>query len=94
MDVPQEKAKRVCGFTMAFKISKELAAFVGKEEISRPDTVKFVSQYANDNNLRSGKVVNCDATLRALTKQDSFESFGFIKHFSHHFPASKSAKKK
>ncbi|MEW5309076.1 MAG: hypothetical protein WDW38_000987 [Sanguina aurantia] len=93
-DVHEPKAKRQCGFTMPFKVSRELAEFVGQEEISRPQTSKFVAKYANDNNLRNGTVVTSDATLFALTKQKTFTLFGSIKHFSHHFPASKSAAKK
>ncbi|KAG1673969.1 hypothetical protein FOA52_015725 [Chlamydomonas sp. UWO 241] len=68
-------------FTKACTLSAELAAFVGKDSMSRPELTKFFTNYYKENDLQDPsdkRIVQCNATLKSLFQVDSFKSFGEI----------------
>ena len=67
--------------------SKELAAVVGSEPLSRPEVVSKVWDYIKTNNLQNPtnkREIMADGKLRAVFGKDSVSMFEMNKHLAQH----------
>lgn len=85
--------KRETNLTRKMAISQEMASFMGlgeNAEAARTDIVKFISQYAKDNNLKpeeDKRVIKADEKLAALLSVEAGEPIRFCdvqKHIKPH----------
>lgn len=84
----EDGGRKSNGFTKQLKVSPEMADWIGRPEISRPELTSFFWSYIKENGLQDPsdkRFTVCDDKLRALTGQDRFASFGFNKYASQHF---------
>ncbi|CAM9828000.1 unnamed protein product [Heterosigma akashiwo] len=71
-----------------WRISSELAAFVGKDRISRPGAVKALWEHIKGEDLQNPsdrREILCDAPLRAIFGQEKVTAFSMNKYLSQHF---------
>eukprot|EP00210_Caulerpa_lentillifera_P004851 g4632.t1 len=70
------------GFSKPVKVSTELADFIGRDQISRPDLTKFMWAYFKEKGLQDPsdkRHIISDEALKDLLKVDRFNAFGFMK---------------
>eukprot|EP00884_Botryococcus_braunii_P020010 jgi/Botrbrau1/6693/Bobra.0202s0031.1 len=75
------------GFKKKLPVSKELEAWIGKSEISRPELTSFFWQYVKEHGLQNPsnkKEILCDEVLEKLTGEKKFAGFGFAKFMKPH----------
>lgn len=84
-------ARKPSGFAKPSKISKELAAFMGKDEdvdVARTEVTQFVIAYIKDNKLAESKDIKPDKKLQELlgpTGDDKITYFNIQKFMNKHF---------
>lgn len=74
--------------TKKIKVSAELAAFVGVDEISRAEVTKKIWEYIKANNLQDAKdkrQINPDATLATIIGPDPVNMMKMTGLVSKHF---------
>jgi len=87
LDENGEPKKRASNFSKELRASPELAAWIGKDNVSRPEITKFFWEYVKENELQdpeNKREIISDDALRKLTGEKRFTAFGFMKYFSTH----------
>lgn len=83
------KAKRKGnGFTRPYKLSADLAAVVGADELPRHEVVKKVWAIIKSRNLydpKNKQFAICDAELQKVMGVKRFRTFGMLKYLKNHF---------
>lgn len=76
------------GFTRPYKLSADLAAVVGADELPRHEVVKKVWAIIKSRNLydpKNKQFAICDAELQKVMGVKRFRTFGMLKYLKHHF---------
>jgi len=80
------------GYTAPVKLSAELAAIVGGEEMPRHEVVKRMWAYIKENNLQDPKnkqMIKCDEKLSKVIPTKKFRGFGMTKSLKDHMNVDK-----
>ncbi|XP_055379015.1 uncharacterized protein LOC129610444 [Condylostylus longicornis] len=76
------------GFTRAYKLSPELASFMGAEEMPRHEVVKKMWAVIKERNLydpKNKQYAICDEDLHKIMGVKKFRTFGMLKYLKPHF---------
>lgn len=76
------------GFTRPYKLSADLAAVVGADELPRHEVVKKVWAIIKSRNLydpKNKQFAICDAELQKVMGVKRFRTFGMLKYLKNHF---------
>jgi len=80
--------KKGSGFTRPYKLSKELAAVVGADEMPRHEVVKKMWAVIKERNLydpKNKQFAICDDQLLKVFGVKRFRTFGMLKYLKTHF---------
>jgi len=81
------KRKGESGYTKKCKLSPELAAIVGSNEMARHDVVKKMWQIVKERELldpKNKQFAICDDQLMKVIGTKRFRTFGMMKYLKHH----------
>lgn len=76
------------GYTRPYKLSADLAAVVGADEMPRHEVVKKVWEIIKSRNLydpKNKQFAICDAELQKVMGVKRFRTFGMLKYLKNHF---------
>jgi len=79
--------KKKTGFNKVCKLSPELAAIMGADEMPRTEVVKKMWAIIKERNLYdpdNKQYAICDDQLRTVIGEDRFRTFGMMKYLKHH----------
>ncbi|KAL9060318.1 MAG: hypothetical protein Q9162_000722 [Coniocarpon cinnabarinum] len=84
---PKKKRKPGGAFNAPLQLSAPLAALLGEQQLSRPQTVKRIWDHIKENNLQhenDKRQIRCDESMRAVFNQDNIHMFSMNKTLSKH----------
>eukprot|EP00188_Purpureofilum_apyrenoidigerum_P002811 Plantae.Rhodophyta-Purpureofilum_apyrenoidigerum.ctg28751.p1 GENE.Plantae.Rhodophyta-Purpureofilum_apyrenoidigerum.ctg28751~~Plantae.Rhodophyta-Purpureofilum_apyrenoidigerum.ctg28751.p1 ORF type:complete len:236 (-),score=53.11 Plantae.Rhodophyta-Purpureofilum_apyrenoidigerum.ctg28751:150-857(-) len=84
---PATKAKKssaATGLLRPVKLSKELAAICGGNEMPRPQITKALWDYAKKNDLKRGRTIICDEKLKKVIGLDEVDGFKMVSYLKPH----------